>query len=93
MKPEEFPPNVKARPHRISKTAVVFRCKMVKFPVNLDDVTNGHKLQGMSKDIMIVTFCPKGGMTEWTKRWSTWYRVGSINLMVYLFEPIDLKSC
>ena len=36
-------------------TTMDFRCKMTQFLVNLNDATTGHKLQGISKDVVIVT--------------------------------------
>ena len=39
-----------------------FKCKMNQFPVNYNDATTGHKLQGMSKDVIIITLWPRGGL-------------------------------
>ena len=32
--------------------------RMLQIPINLNDATTGHKLQGLSKDIVIITFWP-----------------------------------
>ena len=93
MEPREFRPDVKVRPHQMSKTKVAFRCKMFQLPVNLNDATTGHKLQGMSKDVIIITSWPKGGMATWTKNWEyvVLSRVRSLDGL-YLLEPIDLEK-
>ena len=33
--------------------------KMTQFPVNLNDATTGHKLQGSSKDHIIISLWPE----------------------------------
>ena len=53
----------------MSKTKVAFRCKMLQLPVKLNDGTTGHKLRGMSKDVIIIMSWPKGGMAIWNKNW------------------------
>ena len=41
-------------------------CRMLQIPINLNDATTGHKLQGLSKDIVIITSWPSGGIfTNW----------------------------
>ena len=62
MEPKEFRPDVKVRPHRMSKTKAAFRYNMLQLSVNLNDAATGHKLQGMLKDVMIIISWPKGGM-------------------------------
>ena len=66
MEHKEFTPDVKVRPHRMSKTKVEFRCKMLQLSVNLNDATTGHRLQGMCKDVIIIMSWPKakGGMSK-----------------------------
>ena len=63
---------------------------MTQFPVNLNDATTGHKLQGMSKDFVIVTSWPKGGMAKWFKNWEyvVLSRVRKLEGL-YLLEAID----
>jgi hypothetical protein len=34
---------------------VEFCCKMKHIPANSNDATTGHKLQGMSKDVIVIT--------------------------------------
>ena len=58
--------------------------------MNCNDATTGHKLQGMSKDVIIVTLWPNGGLF---KNWEyvvlsrVWTRDG-----LYLFQPIDMNK-
>ena len=77
----------------MSKTKVAFRCKMLQLPVNLNDATTGHKLQGMSKDVIIITSWPKGGMATWNKNWEyvVLSQVHSLDGLC-LLEPIDLEK-
>ena len=93
MEPKEFRPDVKVRPHQMSKTKVAFRCKRLQLPVNLNDANTGHKLQGMSKDVIIITSWPKGGMATWSKNWEyvVLSRVRSLDRL-YLLEPIDFEK-
>ena len=66
---------------------------MTQFPINLNDATTGHKLQGMSKDVLIITSWPKGGLYALFKNWEyvVLSRVRTIDGL-YLFEPIDLEK-
>ncbi len=40
-----------------------FQCKMTQIPANTYNASTGHKLQGMSKDAIIVTSWPTGFKT------------------------------
>ena len=42
---------------------------MNQIPANSNDATTGHKLQGMSKDIIIVSSWPTGGLSLMFKNW------------------------
>jgi len=55
---------VRVKPHA-SATEIDFKCKMTQFPVNCNDATTGHKLQGMSKDVVIITSWPRGFFKNW----------------------------
>jgi len=90
MTPEVFTPDVTVRPHRFATTPMKFRCTMTQFPVNLNDATTGHKLQGMSKDFVIVTSWPKGGMAKWFKNWE-YVVLSRVRKLagLYLLEAID----
>ena len=57
---------IKCKPNHFASTFIEFNCKMTQLQVNLNDATTGHKLQGMSKDIRIITSWPKIKlMTNW----------------------------
>ena len=90
LEPEEWHTvvNVKLHPLALGKTK--FKCKMNQFPVHCNDATTGHKLQGMSKDAIIITLWPRGELFEnWEyvvlSRVRTWEGL-------YLFEPIDMTK-
>ena len=55
---------VRVKPHA-SASEIDFKCKMTQFPVNCNDATTGHKLQGMSKDVVIITSWPRGFFKNW----------------------------
>ena len=42
---------------------------MHQIPANSNDATTGHKLQGMSKDVIIVSSWPTGGLSLMFKNW------------------------
>ncbi len=55
LEPEQFAPEVSVKHYHISSKKVTFRCKMKQIPANSNDATTSHKLQGMSKDAVIVS--------------------------------------
>ena len=60
LKTQSFSVVAKVKPHKYAHTRFKVRCNMTQFPVNLNSATTGHKLQSMTKDIIIVTSWPKG---------------------------------
>jgi hypothetical protein len=92
MKAENFSPNVSVKSHPLAPK-IEFTCRMTQFPINLNDATTGHKLQGMSKDVIIITSWPKGGLSALFKNWEyvVLSRVRTLDGL-YLFEPIDLEK-
>ncbi len=62
-------------------------------PANSNDATTGHKLQGMSKDIIIVSSWPTGGLSLMFKNWEyvVLSRVRTLSGL-YLVEPIDMDK-
>jgi len=93
MTPENFSTKVSVKSHPRAPTKMEFACRMTQFPINLNDATTGHKLQGMSKDVLIITSWPKGGLSALFKNWEyvVLSRVRTIDGL-YLFEPIDLEK-
>ena len=55
---------VKVKAYRMPTTQLEFKCKMHQLPVNLDNVTAGQKLQSMTKDFIVITSWPPGGLFE-----------------------------
>ncbi len=43
-----------------SKKIIQFNCRMKQIPANTNNASTGHKLQGMLKDVIIVTSWPTG---------------------------------
>ena len=71
-------------------TKIKFGCSMTQFPVNLNDGTTGHKLQGMSKDFLIITSWPSGGLfRNW--EYTVLSRVRTLDGL-FLFRPIDMDK-
>jgi hypothetical protein len=66
---EQFLPEVSVKHHHISPNKVTVRCRMKHIPANSNDATTGHKLQGMSKDAIIVLSWPTGNLTAMFKNW------------------------
>jgi len=54
LEPEQFTPEVSVKHYQASSKKVAFQCKMKQIPSNSNDATTDHKLQGMSKDAIIV---------------------------------------
>ena len=90
LESEEWNTVVNVKPHPLAVCEAEFRCKMNQFPVNCNDATTGHKLQGMSKDVIIITSWPNGGLF---KNWEyvVLSRVRTRDGL-YLFEPIDMTK-
>jgi hypothetical protein len=91
LEPEQFSPEVSVKHHHASSKKVTFRCKMKQIPANSNDATTGHKLQGMSKDAIIVSSWPTSSLAAMFKNWE--YVVlscGQTLSGLYLVEPIDM---
>ncbi len=69
LEPEQFSPEVLVKHYHTSSKKVTFRCKMKQIPANSNDATTGHKLQGMSKDAIIVSSWPTRSMAAMFKNW------------------------
>jgi hypothetical protein len=53
LEPEQFLPKISVKHHHASSKKVTFRCKMKQILANSNDATTGHKLQGMSKMLLL----------------------------------------
>ena len=64
---------------------------MNQIPANSNDGTTGHKLQRMSKNVIIVSSWPTGGLSKIFKNWE--YVVLSRVLSgLYLVDPIHMEK-
>ena len=90
LQPKTNTVSVKVKPFYASKLKINFRCKMTQLPVNLNNATTGHKLQGSSKDVLIITSWPNGGLfNNW--EYTVLSRVRTLNGL-YLLKPISLEK-
>ncbi len=66
---------------------------MNQIPANLNDGTTGHKLQRMSKDVIIVTSWPTGDLSKIFKNWEyvVLSRVCTLSGL-YLVDPMDMEK-
>jgi hypothetical protein len=64
---------------------------MKQIPANSNDAATGHKLQGMSKDLLIVSSWPTGGLAAMFKNreYVVLSRVRTLSGL-YLVKPIDM---
>ncbi len=69
LEPEQFSPEILVKHYHTSSKKVTFQCKMKQIPANSNDATTGHKLQGMSKDAIIVSSWPTGSLAAMFKNW------------------------
>ncbi len=66
---------------------------MNQIPANLNNGTTGHKLQGMSKDVIIVSSWPTGGLSKIFKSWEYVVLSHVCTLSgLYLVDPIDMEK-
>ena len=93
LEPEQFSPEVSVKHYHISSKKVTFRCKMIQIPANSNEATTGHKLQGMSKDAIIVSSWPTGSLAAMFKNWEyvVLSRVRTLSGL-YLVKPIDMDK-
>ena len=69
LEPEQCSPKISVKPYSTSSKKNEFCCKMKRILANSNDATTGHKLQGMSKDVIIITSWPTGGLAAMFKKW------------------------
>jgi hypothetical protein len=68
---------------------------MIQVPANSNYATTGRKLQGMSKDVIIVSSWPTGSLAAMFKNWE-YVALSRVHTLfeLYLVKPIDMdKSC
>jgi hypothetical protein len=93
LEPEQCSPKISIKRYNTSSKKVEFCCKMIQIPANINDATTGHKLQGMSKDVIVVSSWPTGGLATMFKNWEyvVLSRVRTLSGL-YLVEPIDMDK-
>ena len=66
---------------------------MKQFQIISNDATTGHKLQGISKDLIVITSWPTGGLAAMFKNWEyvVLSRVRTISGL-FLIKPIDMNK-
>jgi hypothetical protein len=87
---EQFSPEVPVKHYHSSSKIVIFRCKMKQIPAYSNDATTSPKLQGMSKDAIIVSIWPTGGLAAMFKNWE-YVVLSCVQTLsrLYLVKPID----
>jgi hypothetical protein len=66
---------------------------MKQISANSNDAITGHKLQEMSKDVIVVTSWPTGGLALMFKHWE-YVILSQVHTLsgLYLVEPIDMEK-
>ncbi len=66
---------------------------MIQISANRNDATTGHKLQGMSKDVIIVSSWPTGSLAAMFKYWE-YVIISRVRTLsgLYLVNPIDMDK-
>ncbi len=70
LEPEPFSIKVSDKKIHTSKKNIEFQCNMKQILANTNNASTGHKLQGMSKDVITVTSWPTGGLASMFKNGS-----------------------
>ncbi len=90
LEPESFSSKVSVKKYDTSTTNIDFQCKMKRIPANTNDITTGHKLQGMPKDVIIVASWPTASIFR------NWVYVVLSHVQtlsgLYLVKPIDIDK-
>ncbi len=90
---EQFSPEVSVKHHIASSKKVTFQCKMKQIPANSNDATTGHKVQGMSKDAIIVSSWQTKGLAAMFKHWE-YVVLSCVRTLsrLYLVKSIDMDK-
>jgi hypothetical protein len=94
LEPEQCSPKLSVKRSSNSSKIIEFCYKMKQIPANSNYATTGHKLQGMSKDVIIVFMSwPTGGLAAMLKNWEyvVLSRVCKLSGL-YLVEPINMEK-
>ena len=90
IKPERKEVTVNMRPSRVSSLETTISLQMTMLPVNISTASTGHKLQGRSKDSIIITSWPNFTNNVVFANWEyvVLSRVRTLSGL-YLLKPID----
>ena len=93
IEPSDHEVTVTVRPSRSSTLEDRYDLKMRLLPVNISTASTGHKLQGRSKDTLIITSWPNFKNNYIFNNWEyvVLSRVRTLSGL-YLFQPIDLDK-
>ena len=93
LETEQCSPKISIKQFSNSLRNIEFQCKMKQIPANKNDATTGHKLQGISKDVIIITSWPTGGLAAMLKNWEyvVLSRVQTLSGL-YLIQPINMEK-
>jgi hypothetical protein len=93
LEPEQCSPKISIKRYNTSSKKVEFCCKMIQIQANINDATTGHKLQGMSKDVIVVSSWPTGGLAKMFKNWE-YVVLSCVRTLsgLYFVEPIDMDK-
>jgi hypothetical protein len=69
LETEQCSPTISIKQFSNSLRNIEFQCKMKQIPANKNDATTGHKLQGISKDVIIIMSWSTGGLASMFKNW------------------------
>ena len=90
IKPERRGVTITMTPSRVSSLQTTINLQMTLLPVNISTAATGHKLQGRSKDSIIITSWPNFTNNVVFANWEyvVLSRVRTLDGL-YLFKPID----
>eukprot|EP00956_Cyclotella_meneghiniana_P028330 scaffold65354_cov91-Cyclotella_meneghiniana.AAC.1 len=93
IKPERKEVTVNMRPSRVSSLETTISLQMTMLPVNISTASTGHKLQGRSKDSIIITSWPNFTNNVVFANWEyvVLSRVRTLSGL-YLLKPIDKQK-
>jgi hypothetical protein len=93
LEPENFSPEVTVKHFWTSYIRDPIQCKMNQIPANSNDGTTGHKLQGMLKDVIIVSSWPTGALSKIFKNWE-YVVLSHVRKLsgLYLVDSIDMEK-
>ena len=94
LKPEQCSPKVSIKQYTTSSKKIEFCCKMTQFQINSNDATTWHKLEGISKDLIVITSWPTGGLAAMFKNWWEYVVLSRVRTLsgLFLITPIDMDK-